>query len=142
MPESLFGQFITLLVTVGSQLGLFLLALGQALLPLLPVLLWCAWWLWAVNWKKAWPVLAAGAWVPVVLLVFLVSLAWSRVSREACDCLGFVTISTFWWRLGVVGGLTALALFCGWLQGVLGWTPREVSFDPPAPTQGHGHHGH
>ena len=25
---------------------------------------------------------------------------------------------------------------------LLGWTPAEVSFDPPADQHGHGHHGH
>jgi hypothetical protein len=36
--------------------------------------------------------------------------------------------------------LALVALFCGWLQDQLGWTPEEVSFEPPAAE--HGHHGH
>ena len=31
-----------------------LIAVLQALIP---GGLWCAWWLWGVNWKKTWPVL-------------------------------------------------------------------------------------
>lgn len=141
MPESLIGQLITLFVTLVSQLWVLLVTLGQILLPLLPGGLWCAWWLWGVNWKKAWPVLAQGAWVPVVLLMFVVTLAWAHVSPGPCNCLGFVTIPTFWWHLGAVCTLTICALFCGWLQGVLGWAPAEVSFDPPVGTA-HGSHGH
>jgi hypothetical protein len=92
---------------------------------------WCAWWLWAVNWKKAWPVLAQGGWAPVVLLSVVVALVWSRISPAPCDCLG-VTLPNFLWQLGAVGGLVALALFFGWLQGKLGWGPPDVSYEPPA----------
>ena len=41
------------------------------MLRLLPGGLWCAWWLWCVDWKKAWPVLAEGGLVVVVLLMIL-----------------------------------------------------------------------
>jgi hypothetical protein len=112
--------------------------LPGVLLQLLPVGLWCAWWLWCVNWKKAWPVLAEGGWVPVVLIMVVAALAWSRIWPMTCNCLGF-PIPNFFWQLGGVVSLTLLALFCGWVQGRLDWTPNEVSFDPPA--QEHGHHG-
>jgi hypothetical protein len=35
-----------------------------------------------------------------------------------------------------------LTLFCGWLQGVLGWTPPEIELEPPAAPVGHHDHGH
>ena len=85
----------------------------QMLTLLLPVALWCAFWLWAVNWKKAWPVLAQGGWAPVVLLMFTITLAWSRIAKEPYDGLGFVMIPSFWWQLGTVMFLVALAFFCG-----------------------------
>jgi hypothetical protein len=99
-------------------------------LILLAIGLWCAWWLWAVNWKKAWPVLAQGAWVPVLLFVFTVALAWAGVAGN------------FWRHLGLVGGLALLTLFCGWLQGKLGWAPEDVSFEPASDSGHHGHAGH
>ena len=115
------------------------------LLALLPGGLWCAWWLWAVNWKKAWPVLAEGGWVPVVLLTLVSALAWSQIFPASCGCLGF-PIPNFWWQLGSCAALACVALFCGWLQGRLGWGPADVSFEPPAGHHGHahgpGHHGH
>ncbi len=117
-------------------------ALLQIALVLLPIGLWCAWWLWCVNWKKAGPVLAAGGWVPIALLVFIVSVAWSRIFPATYTILGF-PLPNFFWQLGCVIGLTLLALFCGWVQGRLGLTPAEVSFEPPAVDHGHhGHHGH
>jgi hypothetical protein len=114
------------------------------LLYLLPVGLWWAWWLWAVNWTKAWPVLAQGAWAPVVLLMLMATMVWSRIAPTPCDCLGFVTVPNGWWQLGSVCALVATALFCGWVQGYFGWTPTEVSVQPPPAAHGDGHapHGH
>jgi hypothetical protein len=106
---------------------------------LLPLGLWCAWWLWAVNWKKAWPVLAEGAWVPVVLLALLIALVWSQVAPTGWKVGDFSL--DYWWHLGGVGALVGLALFCGWLQGWLGWGPPDVSFEPAPPAEApHGHH--
>ncbi len=116
------------------------LTLG-VLLHLLPGGLWCAWWLWCVNWKKAWPMLAEGGWMPVVLLMFISALAWSRIFPATFTGLGF-PITNFVWQSGCVIALTLIALFCGWVQGQLGWTPEEISFEPPPTEHGHGHHGH
>jgi hypothetical protein len=108
----------------------------------LPWLVWCVWWLWAVNWRKAWPMLAEGGWVPVVLLLILASLAWAMIDARPGSLLGLVTLSNGWWQLGNVVALAALALFCGWLQGYLAWTPPEISVEPPPPEHGtlHAHH--
>jgi hypothetical protein len=108
-------------------------------LQLLPGGLWCAWWLWGVNWKKAWPVLSRGAWVPVLLLIILAALVWSRIAPSRAPLFGGFSIANFWWQLGSVIALALVALFCGWVQGKLDWTPGEVSFDPPA-GHSHGHH--
>jgi hypothetical protein len=120
-------------------MGESILAILQWLLPWLPAGLWCAWWLWGVNWKSAWPILAHGGWTVVVLLVFVSALAWSSIFPRPCDCLG-LALPNFWWQLGSTTTLALVALFCGWLQGHIGWSPPEVSFDPPA--EEHAHHGH
>lgn len=106
------------------------------------VLLWCVFWLSAVNWKKVWPVLAQGGWAPAVLIGLVVTLAWSRIDERSCNCLGFMTLPNFWWQFGTVSTLAAIALFCGWLQGYLNWAPAEINLDPPPVSHGHGHHGH
>jgi hypothetical protein len=113
---------------------------GGVLLHLLPGGVWCAWWLWAVNWKKAWPVLAQGAWAPVVLLMLMATLAWSRISPGEWQCLGLLTLPNGWWQLGGVIILTATALFCGWVQGQFNWTPEEVAVEPPPVVPSHEHH--
>jgi hypothetical protein len=102
---------------------------------------WFAWWLWGVNWQRAWAVLAEGAWLPVLLLMIVSALAWSQLAPSTCTCLPFVAVPNFWWQLGAVSLLVAITLLCGWLQGVFGWTPAEVSLEPPEePVGEHGHH--
>jgi hypothetical protein len=119
-----------------------LLRIGNFLLTLLPYLLWCAFWLWAVNWKKAWPILAEGGWAPVVLLMAIVVFVWSHIAPGPCDCLRVVTIPNFWWQLGEVIFLVCIALFCGWLQGLGRMTPIEIEVEPPPVAHGHGHGHH
>jgi hypothetical protein len=109
-------------------------------LELLLLAAWVAWWLWAVNWVRAWEWLARGAWVAVVLLVFLAALVWSKISPRDLD-LGFVLLPNFVWKLGGTALLACLALFCGWVQGVAGWTPDEVPIYPADATADHTH-GH
>src|SRR5712692_5134703 len=110
---------------------------GNVLLVVLANVTWCAFWLWAVNWKKAWQVLAQGGWVPLVLLIIVGTIAWSRIAPDGSN-LDFLTIPSFWWQLAVVLAWTGMALFCGWLQGYFRITPIEVEVEPPAVAHGHG----
>jgi hypothetical protein len=129
------------LVQLFAQLGVFLGLLLQLLASWSLVIVWIAWWLWGVNWKKAWPVLAQGAWAGVLLIGVVVTLAWSQIAPSSCTLLRIFVVPNFWWQLGAVAGLIAIALFCGWLQGVMGWTPAEISLEPPAAaSHEHAHH--
>jgi hypothetical protein len=102
---------------------------------------WVAWWLWGVNWKKTWRVLGDGAWAPLLLMMLMVALVWSRLDPADCSCLHLFTVPTFWWQLGQVSLLVAVAFLCGWLQGVFGWTPEEINLEPPVHAgYDHGHH--
>ena len=132
------SEQLDILLQIGVLLGRLLYPLGMFLVNWLPLLLWAAWWLWAADWKKVWPMLGQGAWVPAVLLIVVGAMAWSQIAPSSCDCLG-VHVPNFWWQLGAGGLLAAIALFCGWLQGLLAWEPPEISFDPPAVAHDHGH---
>jgi hypothetical protein len=101
------------------------------LLAILPGGLWFAFWLFAVDWRRVWPVLAEGGWAPCVLLGLVAATAWSRINPGVCDCLGFVIVPNFWWQLGSVAALAAVALFAGWLQGQMQFEPPEVPVGPP-----------
>jgi hypothetical protein len=110
-------------------------------LPAFLLFAWVVWWLCGVRWQQAWPVLAEGAWVPFVLLGVAVALAWSQMAPSSREFLGIFTVPNFWWQLGGVGLLFALALFCGWLQGVLHCEPAAIDLEPP-PYVHHEHEDH
>jgi hypothetical protein len=135
-------QWLAQLGELVQQLWSLLRLLWELVLPLLPVLLWLAFWLFAVDWRKLWPVLAQGAWAPCVLLGLIIATAWSRIAPSECDCLRFATIPNFWWQLGGVSTLAALALFAGWLQSQWHYQPPEIAIEPPPPEHGHAHGHH
>lgn len=135
------------LVTIFQGLWQVALDLGGLLVQILLLAMhwslliaWVAWWLCGVNWSKVWPTLAKGAWAPLLLLMIVSALVWSRISPSDCNCLGFVTVHNFWWQLGAMGLLAAVTLFLGWLQGLLGWQPPEIDLDPPAHSEHAAHH--
>jgi len=137
------------LVTLFETLWQIVLLLGSLLVQLLGLLLqtslllvWLAWALLAVNWPKAWQVLRQGAWAPFVLLLVFIAVVWSQLMPADCNCLHFVTLPNFWWQLGTVGMFAALTLGCGWLQGLLGWTPETINLEPAAEAHHHGHDHH
>jgi len=126
-----FWQLILVLVRLLAELG-------SLALHWWVVLLWFAWWLWGVNWQKAWPMLKQGAAIPLALLVVLVALAWSQIAPGTSS---YIPLPNFWWQLVAVAALAASALFCGWLQGITGWTPADVEVDPPVQVEhGQPHH--
>ena len=107
---------------------------------LLPLLVWVVWWLWAVNWKRLWPVLAHGGWAPAVLLLVMAAVVWSRLEPVPYAGLPGVAVPNFVWQLAAAAGLAAVALFCGWVQGRLHWGPTEISVEPPdVSDDGHEH---
>ena len=130
MPE-----IVQTILRILNDLGTLVLQLGELLAGWLLLIAWLGWWLCGVNWRKLWPVLAQGAWAPVVLLIVIGSLVWSQIAPSECSCLKIVSIPNFWWQLGEVSLLAASALLCGWLQGIIQWTPGEVSVEPAL----HGH---
>lgn len=134
-------QLARQLGALGYTFGRLLWEINHAF-PLWPLLIvWVAWWLLAVNWRKSWPVLAQGGWAPVVLLVLLAALVWSRLAPSELSLASGAVLPNFWWQLMASGLLAASALFCGWLQGLSGRVPPEVSVEPPA-APAHGHDAH
>src|SRR5579884_2670467 len=85
------------------------------LLALLPWALCCVWWLFAVNWRKA----------------------WAMIDARPCNCLGFLVVPNGWWQLGYLSTLAALALVSGWMQGQFAWTPPEIRTEPPPEAHDH-----
>jgi hypothetical protein len=131
-PLQTLGQQLVVLLSALWQL---VLALGELLAdqgPWALLLAWAAWWLWAVNWRRAKAVLAGGAWVAVVLILLIAARVWASVAPGDLTLFGFARVPNFWWQLGAVSLVMGVGLFFGWLQGVLGWTPPEIDLGPPA----------
>jgi hypothetical protein len=129
------------LLQVAYDLGKVGVALLQLILNSALLIAWVAWWLWGVDWSKLWPVLKQGAWVPATLLVIVGALVWSQISPSDLTLPGSLLVPNFWWQLGATTVLVLVTLFCGWLQGIFGWTPPEMNLDP-APAEAHGHEHH
>jgi hypothetical protein len=122
------------------QLTVFVNQVFSTLLILLPWALWAAWCLWCVNWHKAWVVLAEGAWAGVVLAMLIAALVWAQIGPSTYILFDTITIPNFWWQLSCVTAIVLVALFCGWLQGICGWTPMKVDVEPtPEHHEDHGH---
>jgi hypothetical protein len=97
-----------------------------------------------VNWRRAWPVLAEGGWMPLVLIGIMAGFVWSRVSPSDMIVLGIFVVPNVLWQLGTVALLICLILICGWLQTRYGWYPPEVNLEPPPPSHDPhaSHHAH
>src|SRR5262249_15913801 len=125
------------------DLPAWLQATLRLLLVAAPYILWIAFCLWAVNWKKMGPVLREGAWLPALLLIGLVALVWSKIVPSSVTILGQFRLPNFWWQLGFITTMAGVGLFAGWVQNKYSLTPEEIPVEPPAHEHGHDHdHGH
>lgn len=113
--------------------------LARILMRLSPLIAFVAWCLLAVNWRRAWPVLGNGGWVPLVLIGGMAAAVWAFVFPTPHILFGHITVPNGLWQLAAVAVLMCVALLCGWLQTRLGWYPPDISFTPPAPMPLHGH---
>lgn len=134
------GNTLWQLLQVGGTLivDLLRLAMGWSL-----VLVWLAWALWGIDWRKLWPTLAQGAWAPVVLLALVGSMVWAFVDPTPLTLTG-ATLSSYWGHVIGMALLLGATAFCGWLQLFMGWHPPEIDLEPgPAhDPHGHGHEQH
>ncbi len=127
------------------SLPTWLYEVGRTLTRLLPGGILVAWCLWAVNWRRLWPVLADGGWAPLVLIGLMAAACWSLIWPVDAVVFGFLRVPNGLWQVGSAGVLIGVALFCGWLQTRWGWSPPEIVLEPPAHApapHGHDDHGH
>jgi hypothetical protein len=136
-------EIIQTIILLFETLGTLVLQLASFGLHWILWIIWAAWWLGGVNAKKTRYVLGCGGWAPALLLIVLAAVVWSRIDPRPVHFRGLFSLPNFWWQLGYVSMLGATALFCGWVQSVMHWTPPEVHFDPSVHGHGHSHeHGH
>jgi hypothetical protein len=125
-----------------------LTVLLQALLPWTPLVLWIVFWLFAVNWKKLYPVLMEqGGGIGIVLIALMATLVWAAVSEPPGghhSLLGLHPSNVFG-KAVYVFGLGLIASLCGSVQlaGGCGALCRFDEEDNPAVEEAHAHsHDH
>src|SRR5437868_3519513 len=65
---------------LASSIVVLLTALFSLVLPWAPLIMWIAFWLFAVNWVKLRETLAKGGWVGLVLIGAIMVLVWGNVA--------------------------------------------------------------
>lgn len=136
---TLLDSWLALFVALSQAIGsLFVVAL-----PWLPLAAWLAFWLFAVNWKKLYPVLWQGGLVGVLLLGFVAVLVWSSISIPAGGqhSLFGLRVDNVLGKGMYVSGLVMIAFLCGSVQ-LSGACGSVCNFEEPVVEEaGHGH-GH
>jgi hypothetical protein len=114
------------------------LSIGRVLLPLLPLVVWVAYWTFGVNWTKLRSVLLQGGWVGLVLLGFLAVLVWGTVAPPAAGVHQFfgLTLGNFVGKTVLVTALICIMLLCGSVQ-LSGACGSWCQFDEPADDEHH-----
>lgn len=116
--EAVLDLFNSLINVFWSLLDV-VVAFARVILPWLPLLGWIAFWSLAVNWVKAYEIIfRRGAWIGILLLMFLAVLVWGSVSPpvEGHHVLFGLTVSNFVGKFMYVAMLTCIAFLCGSAQ--------------------------
>jgi len=121
-----------------------LLSILALLAPWTPLLLWIAFWLYAVNWRKLYPLLMQGGLIGVLLIAFLAILVWSSIAVPTGDGMHHVyglKVSNLVGKTVYVSSLLVIAFLCGTVQ-LSGTCGRLCRFEDAAPAVVHREHAH
>jgi hypothetical protein len=142
--EALYDLLSSVLDVFWSLLNV-VVNLVRVVLPWLPLFAWIAFWSFAVNWARVFPVLRRGGLIGVLLLMFVAVLVWGSIAPpvDGRHVMFGLTVSNYAGKFIYVTLLTCIALLCGSAQlsgafARLGEFPQE----PEEDNHGHGSHGH
>lgn len=110
--------------------------------PWVPLLAWIAFWLFAVNWKKLYPILPNGGIIGVILTGLMAILVWSVIAEPVGGVhhLYGLKVTNVYGKLMYVTSLFVIAALCGSVQ-LSGTCGRLCEFKEAEP-QTHDHHTH
>ena len=114
-----FVQVWDALVAVFAGLGDVVVAFGELILtpPLLPLIVWCGFWLFGVDWTRLRVVLLRGGWIAVLLVGIVMVLIWEQVSPGLNGpVLGLTELSPYVDKMMYVSGLFGVMFICGAIQ--------------------------
>ena len=83
--------------------------------PVLPVLCWSAFWLFAVDWTRLRQIMLKGGWLAVLLIGFVMVVVWQQIVPEAQSVVE-LEVSGYIEKLVYVAALLSLMFVCGAVQ--------------------------
>ncbi len=135
-------QILASLVEVFFAVWGLLLAVLTLVAPWTPLIAWLAYWLFAVDWPKLWPVMARGGWIGVIFIGLVMALVWGVVAPPTGGThyiLG-LTVQNFTGKFVYVTALFLMAMFCGFVQ-LSGSCGNWASFTEEPAADAGDHHG-
>ena len=112
------------MLSVEEALAQILVSLQQILLsigsivftaPVLPVLCWAAFWLFAVDWTLLRKIMLKGGWLGVLLIGFVMVVVWQQIVPEPRSVLG-LEVNGYIEKLVYVTALLSMMFVCGAVQ--------------------------
>ncbi|MEC7556661.1 MAG: hypothetical protein VYA32_05750 [Planctomycetota bacterium] len=83
--------------------------------PVLPVLCWTVFWLFAVDWIQLRQILLKGGWMGIMLVGFVMVIVWQQISPGSQAVLG-LELNGYIEKLVYVTALLSLMFVCGAVQ--------------------------
>lgn len=133
----LFNALIDLLAALYHVLA----ALMATIAPLLPLLVWVAFWTLAVDWVKLRHFFLRGGWIALLLTMFVTILVWGVVAPPesgAHNMLG-LSVSNFVGKTVYVTAIVVITFLCGSVQlsGICGSLCRFEDEQPEPSVHAH-----
>lgn len=133
-------ELLTSLWNVIVAVFSLLIVLLQTLIPWTPLIAWVAFWLFAVNWRQLYPVLAKGGMIAVLLIGLMAVLVWSMIAPDPAEHVLFgLHVSNAVGKIVYVTGLIVIAFLCGSVQ-LTGCCGNLYRFEEPQPAPAEHHH--
>jgi hypothetical protein len=112
--DALLTSLNLLIVAMAKLLG----ALGVLLIPVIPLAIWIAFWLFAVNWAKLRSALLSGGMIGLFLIGLVAVIVWGAVAPPAEGVHNFLglKLSNLVGKTVLVTGLACIMLLCGSVQ--------------------------
>ncbi len=84
--------------------------------PVLPLLCWTGFWLFAVDWTRLRQIMLGGGWIGVLLIGVVMVIVWQQVSPSSRSVFGLTELSGYIEKLVYVTALLSLMFVCGAVQ--------------------------
>lgn len=111
-------ELLNALLNLLTALYQVIAELVSAIAPLLPLLVWVAFWTLAVDWVKLRHFFLRGGWIALLLMMFVTILVWGVVAPPesgAHNMLG-LSVSNFVGKTVYVTAIVVITFLCGSVQ--------------------------